>query len=148
MRLQSAIFTLDDTLLSPAAAEERAEIEKVLSLFKMEGVWLGAVTAQDDAAAQAALSAAGLAPYFRFVLSERVALCTADSGTMFRRAMKRLHGTVEDTVVFTASLRAIENARAEGFRTVALRLGADEAAWQAGKAAATEALEHFSELLA
>lgn len=147
MRLQSAIFTLDDTLLAPAAQAEREEIEKVLSLFKMEGVWLGGVTALDDASALAALNEAGFAPHLRFVLSERVALCAADSGTMLRRAMKRLHGTKEDTAVFSASPAALMNARAEGFRTVAVRLGADESAWSARKALADEALEHFSELL-
>lgn len=147
MRLQSAIFTLDDTMLSPAAQAEREEIEKVLSLFKMEGVWLGGVTARDDAPALAALQAAGFAPYFRFVLTQRVALCDADSGTMLRRAMKRLHGTKEDTVIFSASPSALKNARAEGFCTVAVRLGADESAWSARKALADETLEHFSELL-
>lgn len=148
MRLQSAIFTLDDTLLAPAAQAERDEIDKVLSLFKMEGVWLGAVTALDDAPAQTALETAGFAPYFRFVLTERVALCAADSGTMLRRAMKRLHGTKEDTVIFSAIPAALANARAEGFRTVAVRLGTDERAWSALKQTADEALEHFSELLA
>ena len=44
MRLQSAIFTLDDTLFTPDGAA-REGLDKALSLFKMEGVWLGAVTA-------------------------------------------------------------------------------------------------------
>lgn len=147
MRLQSAIFTLDDALLSPAALAERDALDKALSLFKMEGVWLGAVTAQDDAAAQAALAACGLAPYFRFVLTERVALCPAESETMFRRAMKRLHGTKDDTVVFTASLAALRGAREAGLRTVAVRLGADEETWRALCAAATQSLSSYAELL-
>ena len=44
MRLQSAIFTLGDTLFTPDGAA-REGLDKALSLFKMEGVWLGAVTA-------------------------------------------------------------------------------------------------------
>ena len=42
----------------------------------------------------------GLSSYFRFVLTESVALCKADSGTMFERAMKRLHSQKDDTIVF------------------------------------------------
>ena len=41
MRLQSAIFTLGDTLFTPDGAA-REGLDKALSLFKMEGVWLGA----------------------------------------------------------------------------------------------------------
>ena len=44
MRLQSAVFTLEDTLFTPDGAA-REGLDKALSLFKMEGVWLGAVTA-------------------------------------------------------------------------------------------------------
>ena len=43
MRLQSAIFTLGDTLFTPDGAA-REGLDKALSLFKMEGVWLGAGT--------------------------------------------------------------------------------------------------------
>ena len=92
MRLQSAIFTLGDTLFTPDGAA-REGLDKALSLFKMEGVWLGAVTALSAEDAQKALEKAGLNSYFRFVLTESVALCKADSGTMFERAMKRLRRT-------------------------------------------------------
>ena len=89
MRLQSAIFTLEDTLFTPDGAA-REGLDKALSLFKMEGVWLGAVTALSAEDAQKALEKAGLNSYFRFVLTESVALCKADSGTMFERAMKQI----------------------------------------------------------
>lgn len=147
MRLQSAIFTMDDALLLSGTPEEREALEKVLSLFKMEGVWLAAVTAQEGERAQRQLDAARLASYFRFVLSEYVALCKADSGTMFERAMRRLRSQKGDTVVFSASLRAIENAKAAGFRTVAIRAGADEETWRAMCAAAEECLADYGELL-
>lgn len=109
MRLQSAIFTLGDTLFTPDGAA-REGLDKALSLFKMEGVWLGAVTALSAEDAQKALEKAGLHSYFRFVLTESVALCKADSGTMFERAMKRLHSQKDDTIVFSGSLAAIQNA--------------------------------------
>ena len=118
MRLQSAIFTLGDTLFTPDGAA-REGLDKALSLFKMEGVWLGAVTALSAEDAQKALEKAGLNSYFRFVLTESVALCKADSGTMFERAMKRLHSQKDDTIVFSGSLAAIQNAKDAGFRTVA-----------------------------
>lgn len=120
MRLQSAIFTLGDTLFTPDGAA-REGLDKALSLFKMEGVWLGAVTALSAEDAQKALEKAGLNSYFRFVLTESVALCKADSGTMFERAMKRLHSQKDDTIVFSSSLAAIQNAKDAGFRTVRCR---------------------------
>ena len=147
MRLQSAIFTLDDTLFTPDGAA-REGLDKALSLFKMEGVWLGAVTALSEDEAQKALEKAGLASYFRFVLTESVALCRADSATMFERAMKRLHGQKDDTVVFSGSLSALQNAKDSGFRTVAVRGGAEEEVWRAMRTAAAQSLENYSELLA
>ena len=146
MRLQSAIFTLEDTLFTPDGAA-REGLDKALSLFKMEGVWLGAVTALSAEDAQKALEKAGLASYFRFVLTESVALCRADSATMFERAMKRLHGQKDDTVVFSGSLSALEHARDAGFRTVAVRGEAEEEVWRAMRAAAAQSLENYSELL-
>ena len=53
MRLQSAIFTLPDALLDGGALRPGAD--KVLSILKMESVWLYAVTALDRAEAQALL---------------------------------------------------------------------------------------------
>ena len=146
MRLQSAIFTMDDCLFDPATGAARAALDKALALFKMEGVWLGAVTALSAEDAQKALDRAGIAPYFRFVLTERVALCPADSGTMFERAMKRLHSQKADTAVFSGSLAAIENAKTAGFRTVAVR-GGNDADWDAMRAAATESLDRYGDLL-
>ena len=81
MRLQSAIFTLGDSRFTPDGAA-REGLDKTLSLFKMEGVWLGAVTAMRAEDAQRALDRAGLSSYFRFVLTESVALCGVYSGTM------------------------------------------------------------------
>ena len=147
MRLQSAIFMLEDTLLS-GDGTAREGLEKVLSIFKMESVWMYAVTEKTHAEGEAALKKAGLTDYFRGVLSEDIALCPYDSGTMFERAMKRLHSDRQDTVVFAGRLRAVENASAEGFRTVAVRGAADAQEWEAMKAAATETLERYGDYLA
>ena len=141
MRLQSAIFTLGDTLFTPDGAA-REGLDKALSLFKMEGVWLSAEDAQK------ALEKAGLNSYFRFVLTESVALCKADSGTMFERAMKRLHSQKDDTIVFSGSLAAIQNAKDAGFRTVAVQGSAGAADWSTMQQLATQSLAQYSELLA
>ena len=82
------------------------------------------------------------------MLTESVALCKADSGTMFERAMKRLHSQKDDTIVFSGSLAAIQNAKDAGFRTVAVRGGAEEEVWRAMRTAAAQSLENYSELLA
>ena len=147
MRLQSAVFVLEDTLLAPDGSA-REDLDKVLSLFKMEGVWLGAVTALSADEAQKALERAGLSSYFRFVLTEDVALCGVDSGTMFERAMKRLHGQKDDTAVFSGSLSAIQNAKNAGFRTVAVQGSAGAADWSTMQQLATQSLAQYSELLA
>ena len=147
MRLQSAIFTLEDTLFTPDGAA-REGLDKALALFKMEGVWLGAVTALSAVEAQKALEPTGLSSYFRFVLTEDVALCGVDSGTMFERAMKRLHGQKDDTAVFSGSLSAIQNAKNAGFRTVAVQGSAGAADWSTMQQLATQSLAQYSELLA
>ncbi len=147
MRLQSAVFTLEDTLLAPDGSA-REDLDKVLSLFKMEGVWLGAVTALRAEEAQRALEQAGLSSYFRFVLTEDIALCKVDSATMFERAMKRLHSQKDDTIVFSGSLSAIQNAKDAGFRTVAVQGSAGAADWSMMQQLATQSLAQYSELLA
>ena len=67
MRLQSAIFTLGDALFTPDGAA-REGLDKALSLFKMEGVWLGAVTALSAEDAQKALEKAGPGSYTHLTL--------------------------------------------------------------------------------
>ena len=88
MRLQSAIFTLPDALLDGGALRPGAD--KVLSILKMESVWLYAVTALDRAEAQALLRSAGIEGDFRGLLTEREAGCAVCSGTMLEKAMRRL----------------------------------------------------------
>lgn len=147
MRLQSAIFMLEDTLLCDDGTA-REGLDKVLSIFKMESVWLYAVTAKTHAEGEAELKCAGLSDYFRGVLSEDIARCPYDSGMMFERAMKRLLSDKQDTVVFAGHLAAIENAKAAGFRTVAVSGAADAEEWAKMTEIATETLENYGDYLA
>lgn len=147
MRLQSAIFCMDDTLLEKNG-EAREGLDKVLAIFKMESVWMYAVSADKQGIAQGKLEKAGLAQYFRGVLTSEVALCPYDSETMFYRAMKRLHAGKEDTVVFCAHLNEINGAKEAGFRTVAVSGGAEAAEWEQMIKEATETLSAYQEFLA
>jgi len=123
MRLQSAIFTLPDALLDGGTLRPGAD--KVLSILKMESVWLYAVTALDRAEAQALLRSAGIEGDFRGLLTEREAGCAVCSGTMLEKAMRRLRSQKADTVVFTGTLALVETAKAAGFRAVAVGGAAD-----------------------
>ena len=128
MRLQSAIFTLPDALLDGGALRPGAD--KVLSILKMESVWLYAVTALDRAEAQALLRSAGIEGDFRGLLTEREAGCAVCSGTMLEKAMRRLRSQKADTVIFTGTFALVETAKKAGFRAVAVGGAAGEDEWR------------------
>ena len=67
---------------------------------------------------------------------------------MFERAMKRLHARKEDTVVFSGALAGIEQAKAAGFRTVAVSGSAGAADWAAMQEEADQAILHYGEFFA
>ena len=78
----------------------------------------------------------------------KLAFCRVYSGTMFERAMKRLHARKEDTVVFSGTLAGIEQAKAAGFRTVAVSGSAGAADWAAMQKEADQAILHYGEFFA
>jgi len=145
MRLQSAIFYLEDTLLLDEAAAKSAE--KVLSILKMESVWMAAVTAMGREEAEAELKARRLLDCFRLVLPQEEALCPVDSGELLEKAMRRLRSQKRDTVVFCAAAQQIEAATAAGFRTVAVKTNENASDWKALKTLATDAIEGYEDLL-
>lgn len=142
MRLQSAIFSLEDAL----AGQEDAG--KVLSILKMEGVWLYAVTDLPRAEAERTLREAGLFDYFRGILTAKEANCAASDGKMFEKAVRRLRSTPRDTVVFAGRLGALRNAKAAGFRAAAVKGAADADEWAAMQAEADEVVENYADFLA
>lgn len=144
MRLQSAIFYLEDTLLTDDPAHARADADKVLAILKMESVWMYAVTGLPRAEAERAIEAAGLGETLRGVLTQR----EYGRGTaMLEWAMKRLQSNKRDTVVFCGRLDALKAAAEAGFRTVAVRGRADEEEWRGMCTLAEEHIESFRELL-
>lgn len=142
MRLQSAIFSLEDTLVG------HADADKVLSILKMEGVWMYAVTELSRAEAERRARELGLLDYFRGVLTAQEALCAASDARMFEKAMRRLRSTLRDTVVFTGRLDALRNAKSAGFRVAAVKGMANDAEWAEMCAAADEVVENFTDFLA
>ena len=145
MRLQSAIFTLPDALLHGGMAYEGAD--KVLSILKMESVWLYAVTALERAEAEAQFRAAGLDRYFRGLLTEAEAGCPVTSEMMLEKAMRRLRSQKVDTVVFTGTLAGVEAAKAAGFRAVAVGGAAGEDERRKMRALADYELSHYEDWL-
>ncbi|MEG1593469.1 MAG: HAD family phosphatase [Oscillibacter sp.] len=91
-------------------------VEKVLSLLKMQGVWMYVATATNRPLAETALSHAGLSDYFRGMVTCDEAHHGKDNPAVFERAMVRLQSNKRDTVVFEDSLQAILTAKAAGFR--------------------------------
>lgn len=95
-------------------------VEQFLSLLKMQGVWMYVATATDRALAEAALRHAGIADYFRGVVTCGEVGQGKDSPEIYERALRRLQGNKRDTVVFEDALHAILTAKAAGFRVAAV----------------------------
>ena len=142
MRLQSAIFSVEDTLIAHEGAD------KVLSILKMESVWLYAVTDMERGEAEQALREMGILEDFRGILTAREANCAASDAKMFEKAMRRLRSTLRDTVVFAGRLDALRNAKAAGFRVAAVKGAADADEWAAMRAEADEVVEQYEDFLA
>ena len=145
MRLQSAIFTLPDALFDGGALRPGAD--KVLSILKMESVWMYAVTALERSEAEALLRSAGIAGDFKGLLTEGETGCAVHSEAMLEKAMRRLRSQKADTVVFTGALTGVETAKAAGFRAVAVGGAAGEDEWREMCAAADYELPRYEDWL-
>ena len=145
MRLQSAIFFLPDAL--PQVGADSASAEKVLSILKMEGVWMYAVTALPRSRAEQALRTVRLDSCFRGILTEGESGCAVCSREMLEKAMRRLHSQKTDTVVFAGTEDTVRAAKNAGFRTVAVGGGVGENEWQEMCAIADEALTDYADWL-
>lgn len=150
MRLQSAIFVIEDTVFDPPTPPEfrvREGLDKTLSILKMEGVWMYAVTALPRAEAKNALEQAGILSRFRGILTEEDGGCAASSGTMFEKAARRMGAKPHETVVFAGKLGALQNAKSIGFRTAAVKGAANAVEWEQMKKEADEIVESYAEFL-
>lgn len=142
MRLQGAVFSVEDTLAG------REDADKLLSLLKMEGVWLYAVSARERDAAEALLRETGLSEYFRGLLVASEARCTLADARLYEKAMRRLQTGKRDTVAFVGRLGALRAAHDAGIRAAAVKGAADEAEWAEMRAEADEVVERYADFLA
>ncbi len=102
-------------------AEVKPGVKNLLSLLKMEGVWMYVATATDRHLAESALRHAGIRDYFRgIVTSAETGVGKDASPEIYERAMRRLRSNKKDTVIFEDALHAIRTAKAAGFRVAAV----------------------------
>ncbi len=97
--------------------QARPGVKKVLSLLKMDGVWMYVATNTDRRLVEAALKHAGIRDYFRGILTcGEVGAGKKDSPEIYERCLTRLQSHKRDTVVFEDAIHAIRTAKAAGFR--------------------------------
>ncbi len=94
----------------------KPDVEKFLSILKMEGVWMYVATATERPHVEAALRRTGLEKYFRGSMTCYEAGAGKDSPVIFEKCLTRLRCRKEDCVVFEDSLHALRTAKAAGFR--------------------------------
>ena len=95
-------------------------VERLLSLMKMEGVWMYVATATDHPLVEIAMDHAGLTDYFRGMVTCGDAGRGKEDPEVYEMALRRLRCRKEETVVFEDALFALRTAKAAGFRTVAV----------------------------
>ena len=101
--------------------QAKAGVREFMSLLKMEGVQCYLATATHRLLAGKAIAHAGLAPYFKGIItSAEVGKNKIDSPDIYEWAMKRMGGTKADTVVFEDALFAVRTAKEAGFRVAAV----------------------------
>ena len=97
--------------------QARPGVKKVLSLLKMDGVWMYVATNTERRLAEAALKHAGIRDYFRGIMTcGEVGVGKKDSAEIYERCLTRLQSNKKDTVVFEDAVHAIRTAKKAGFR--------------------------------
>lgn len=127
-------------------AEAKTGVKKVLSLLKMEGVWMYVATNTERRLAEAALKHAGIRDYFRGILTcGEVGAGKKDSPEIYERCLTRLQSHKRDTVVFEDAVHAIRTAKAAGFRVCAVYDPSAEADQEEIKAISDYYIRSFEE---
>ena len=101
MRLQGGIFDGPDTLLDDKG-NPLPGLERVLTLLKLEDVWLYLVCEGDPAPVRASLERAGLWNRFRGMLSAAEHGGDPMDPELYEKAVRRLRTAKPATLVFTA----------------------------------------------
>ena len=104
-------------------------------------------TATDRPFVEAALKTAGIAHYFKGIITcAEAGADKGESAKIYEYAMKRMRGNKLDTVIFEDSWVAICTAKAAGFRVAGIYDHASRQRWEDIKAAADYAYESWEEL--
>ena len=117
MQLQGAIFDLPGTLLDGDGVTLPG-VEPFLSLMKMSDVWMYGVTDGPASAARRTLEDAGLASFFRGILSAPEYGRPRVDGPLCEKALRRLRTHPRATLVFTSRAEALEELTQAGFQVV------------------------------
>lgn len=122
-------------------------VEKFLSILKMEGVTMYVATATDRPFVEAALKTAGIAHYFKGIITcAEAGADKGESAKIYEYAMKRMRGSKLDTVIFEDSWAAIRTAKAAGFRVAGIYDDASKERWEDIKKTADYAYKSWEEL--
>jgi len=127
--------------------QAKPDVEKFLSILKMEGVWMYVATATDRVHVEAALKHTGLLHYFRGIMTCREAGAGKESPAVYEKSLTRLRCRKEDCVVFEDSLYAIRTAREAGFRVAAVYDPASQADWEEIRGLADYEIRSYGEWL-
>ena len=95
-------------------------VERMLSLLKMQGVWMYVATATDRPLAEAAMERSGLMKYFKGMVTCGEAGRGKEDPEVYEMALRRLRSRKEDAVVFEDALFALRTAKKAGFRVAAV----------------------------
>lgn len=117
MRLQGAIFDLEGALLDGEGAPLPG-LEPFLSLMKVEDVWMYLVTGGSSARARQALEDAGLASFFRGILSAPEHGTDLTRPVLYEKTVRRLRTALPATAVFTAREEMVSVLKSAGFPVV------------------------------
>ena len=117
MRLQGAIFDFHGTILDDKG-NPLPGVDRVLSMMKMEDVWMYLVCDGDPAPVRSALEGAGLWGRFRGLISAAEHGGDPLDPELYEKAVRRLRTARRATVLFTAREAALRAAKAAGFQVV------------------------------
>ena len=92
MTVEEGVQRFEDRISTFYHTEVQAKpgLKEFLSLLKMEGVWMYVATATDRPLAEAALRHAGIADYFRGIVTVGEVGVGKESPEIYERAMRRL----------------------------------------------------------
>lgn len=122
-------------------------VQAFLRKLKEQGTTMCVVTCSAERMVRACLNRLGIEQDLQFVLSCEDVGCSKERPDGYFEAVRRMGGTVEETVVFEDSLSAARTAKAAGFRVVGVYDVNSADTWQEMTALADETIMSWEDLL-